>query len=87
MQLKIKIKLTMAHSHPGVIQAEILKAIFTAGYRQRDGTLTCVHKDFTDNTDLYIYKPGRKDILFKKHQYWTPDWKIRKEILYRTFVV
>ena len=80
MKVQIRINNNTLGKSGLTIQVKILQAMLDAGYTYKDGTLDCKYCD-EFHFRVYTYTPGKKDILFKKHEYWMPDWKFRRALL------
>lgn len=64
--------------------SSIGELIDSCGYRYFDGEL----EQYIDPCTMLVvrkYRPGRRDILFQEFDRWTPDWKKKRDILFRRF--
>lgn len=67
------------------IKYAVYSAVKSAGYNGFDGKFHREDIKSIFDSVLFTYFLGKKDILFKKFDRWIPDWKKKKEILFRRF--
>lgn len=85
MIIETKFDYCLIQDNPHKVKKLFIDKIIDAGYLKSDGEVVR-EKDRYSLDIIFKYYPGRKDILYKRFDWWKPEWMREKEIKFRRFV-